>query len=342
MDRIESVDFFRLLAIIAVISIHTHAYGQAMTAETYHTYNLVIFVDQFARFAVPFFFTISGYFWGVKARKTGAPLEVSLFMAKRIFFILFVWSAFYLLPLGDFQNFANGPFQLVKEMYWNALKLASDPLTLIMQGTKIHLWFLVGLLWSVAISSILVKYNRIRILIVLSIALYATGLLAKSYSFTPFGIHVDFNTRNGPFFGTIFFVSGYVLSSLKPDETWLAKGLIVMGVGYVMHFTELYVIWRHYGQSPFQDYVIGTYFMGIGAAMASLSNHRLFRFELLGKIGQLTLGIYVIHLAFADMLRQYFKTEHLNWGLYFLAVWILSLTTVMILSLNRFSRKLVI
>ncbi len=332
MERIASVDIFRFLAIASVIVIHTHY------SNTHNLDIASVAEDQFPRFAVPFFFAISGYFWGLKIRNADSPTPASISMAKRILFLFLAWSAIYLFPFKYVPDIAN-PVLMVKGAYWNVVNLAAHPLTLIMEGTKVHLWFLMGLLCSIATCLILVKYNRIKTLVALSILLYAMGLLAKAYSPTPLGIHTTFNTRDGPFFGTIFFVSGYILSGLKPDESWLGKGLLIMGFGFAMHFTELYLLWRYYGQSPLQDYVIGTYFMGIGAAMVALSNHPLLRLEMFSGLGRLTLGIYAIHFAFVDMLSQGFKS--LPWELLSLAVLFLSVTTAMILSRNSITRRLV-
>src|SRR5208337_1634912 len=128
-------------------------------------------------------------------------------------------------------------------------------------------------------------------------------LLAKAYSETPFGVHTVFNTRNGPFFGTIFFVSGYFLSNFTPNPGWFSKGVALLGVGWLLHFSEIYLLWRLYGTNPHQDFVIGTYFMGVGAAVASLSNNVLFRNGVLSNVGKFTLGIYAIHFIYVDLLR---------------------------------------
>ncbi len=278
LSRIESVDVVRFAAIAGVIAIHTHHYGNPADAGI-----AAIVVDQIARFAVPFFFAISGYFWGLKIRNADSPLPASISMAKRILFLFIAWSAIYLFPLKHAPDIAN-PILMVKSAYWNTVKLAADPVTLIMEGTKVHLWFLVGLLCSIAICSILVKYNRIKTLVALSILLYAVGLLAKAYSLTPLGIHTAFNTRDGPFFGT--------------------------------------------------------YFTGMGAAIVALSNHPFLRLGIFSGLGRLTLGIYAAHFAFVDILRHSFKTGSLSWGGYFFAVLFLSVSTALILSRHRLTRKL--
>ncbi len=341
VGRIESVDLFRFAAISAVIVLHTDTHGKASFANADFWMYFSVFVDQLARFAVPFFFVISGYFWGLKVRKEGTPIPASLSMGKRILAIFIAWSFIYLFPID--HNFAGeSALGLVKAAYWNAREQANDPLTLVMQGTKVHLWFLVGLLCSISISTLLVKYGRVRLLVAFAVVLYVTGLMAKAYSGTPLGLHMDFNTRNGPFFGTIFFVSGYLLSNFRPDERWFGWGMLILGFGYVLHFSEIYFLWRYYGASPYQDYVVGTYFIGIGAALASLSNHPFLRLAILSSLGRMTLGIYAIHFVFVDLLKQSFKAWNLPWGFYFLAVLVLSVASAMMLSKNRFTRKLVI
>lgn len=61
-SRIESVDLFRLLAIFCVIMIHAKPFlGSTLFGCGVNNY-LGIFINQISRFAVPFFFTISGFF----------------------------------------------------------------------------------------------------------------------------------------------------------------------------------------------------------------------------------------------------------------------------------------
>ncbi len=92
---------------------------------------------------------------------------------------------------------------------------------------------------------------------------------------------------------------------------------------------------------PFQDYIAGTYLQGMGAAVAALSNHPILMLKIFGVLGRLARGIYAIHFAFVDMLRQSFKAGTLPWG-YFLAALVLSVAAATILSKHRLPRSLVI
>lgn len=338
MDRIESVDVFRFLAIAAVVVIHTEPFKQQNADALY------VFINVLARFAVPFFFVISGYFWGVKIRNSDSPVSISFDMAKKISIILVAWSAFYILPDKVDHILHVTWVEYFQEIYRKISIIVHHPKTVYMRGTKVHLWFLIALLYSLGISTILIRNKHIKTLIALSIALYVFGLLAKAYSFTSFGININFNTRNGPFFGTIFFVSGYLLSGRKPNQNWFAMGGLLFVIGAAMHLTEIYILWKWYGVTPIQDYVVGTYLMGVGAAMAALSNVNIFKNRILSKIGQLTLGIYAIHYLFIDNFSAVAQSSSLlfrNLG-YPVLVLFCSMGVVYILSMGKMTRRFVL
>lgn len=343
MSRIESVDVFRLLAITAVIAIHTQPFYYKSSGGADAWKYLSVLIDQLARFAVPFFFVISGYFWGTKIKNGASVASVSIAMAKKIIFLFAAWSMVYVFPYNISSIAEYGLLGPIKIAYWNLIDLTKNPVTLVMQGTKVHLWFFIALLFSLAISSLLVGKKYYKTLFALSLALYLMGLLTKAYAETPFGVHTDFNTRNGPFFGTIFFVSGYFLSNLSPNPGWFSKGVALFGIGWSLHFSEVYLLWKFYGTSPTQDYVVGTYFMGVGTAMAALSNNAFFRIRALRDIGKFTLGIYGIHFVFVDLLRPVGKlTNSLLWEIgYIILVLLFSVASVMVLSKNTITRRFV-
>lgn len=342
LSRIESVDVVRVIAILAVIAIHTTPF-ETEGAPLGTAFDLATQVNLLARFAVPFFFVVSGFFWGTKIHGGNRIAESSKKMSKRILTIFGAWSLIYLLPFNPATIAEQGSFGFVKIVYWNLSSIANDPIRFLFQGSSVHLWFLIGLLCCVAISAVLVAYNRVNLLIGLSIVLYAIGLFGKAYSDTPLGIHVDFNTRNGPFFGLVFFVSGYVLSSRQPHDSWFTKGLGLLLTGYIVQFAELQFLHDRFGTSLLQDYTIGTYFLGLGSALMALSNVTFLRVRGLGSIGSFVLGIYAIHLIFVDLLRPVNRlTSSPLWevGNVF-AVLILSFLVVYAMSKNRFTRAIV-
>jgi surface polysaccharide O-acyltransferase-like enzyme len=63
MERNERVDAFRVLAIIAVIIIHTQPFEHQDFSSDEHL-GVAAILNQASRFAVPVFFAMSGYFLG--------------------------------------------------------------------------------------------------------------------------------------------------------------------------------------------------------------------------------------------------------------------------------------
>lgn len=342
MTRIDSVDVFRLLAILAVIGIHAapvRVDGAGEMASYFH-----VGINQLSRFAVPFFFVISGYFWGAKIRGGADVVATSLKTARRIGVIFVAWSLIYLVPLNldAFHSYGlSGP---LKAVYWRFENLLQDPVSLIFNGTKFHLWFLPSLLCALIVCATFVHLRQSLLLLLLSVGLYLFALLTRPYVDTPLGVSFGFNTRNGPFISTLLFATGYFLSAHRTSEKWLFYGFLIFSCGAVMHLMEVFYLWSVFGVHPNQDFVVGTYFMGTGMAMAALSNHGLVKIKALGQLGRITLGIYASHLIFVEMLKPVFAGSDF-WVVvlgYVAAVFILSVLFCLLLMRNQVTRKIVL
>ena len=304
--RNKAVDAFRLIAIAAVIVIHTQPFSFMSGSSEFYAY-LYLILNQAAKFAIPFFFVIAGYYWGLNIRQGEPIAEISGRMLMRLALVFCVWSAVYLLPHDLPALEHTGALDMLRTAHQRLLRLAEDPATLILQGTKVHLWFLVGMAYALVITWLVLWAGLGVLLPFIAVALYLFGLAAKSYAMTPLGIDLfGFNTRNGPFFSTIFFVTGYYLAGRVPSPRWFKIGLLVFMLGILLHFTEIAALWKLYYVSPVShDFVVGTYFMGLGAAMMALSGHALFHSARLAAVGRLTLGIYVIHVWFIEMAASF-------------------------------------
>jgi surface polysaccharide O-acyltransferase-like enzyme len=341
--RLASVDSIRLIAILSVIAIHTRPFS--LSSEEFNSlyYYLDHTINQLARFAVPFFFAISGYFYGVKINKVDCPRLTAKRMLLKLTILYLGWCLIYFMPYNLSIIYEYGLLGSVKVAYWNLLNSIDNPINLIFQGSKVHLWFLVSLILCTSITSIFVKTNNIPALFLLSLILYFIGVFAKSYSATELGIKIDFNTRNGPFFGMLLFVTGYWLSSKTPTKRWFHLGGIIFSLGVLTHFTEIYILMKLYKTSMLQDFVFGTYFMGIGATLISLSNHKVLSNKMFSSIGKMTLGIYASHLIFVDLLRPVDKLlNHPLWELVFVILVLgLSVMLTKLLSKSKYTKKLV-
>lgn len=343
MSRLQSVDVLRAIAILAVIVIHTSPFetaavpiGSALDAAT--------ICNQGARFAVPFFFVISGYFWAVKFADDRDVVAPTLKMAKRVAFIFLAWSLIYLLPLNIVDAFGYGAIGPIKALWWNLLKAVQNPLTTLLAGTKPHLWFLTALLYSLIIAAVFIRRGLIAPLIGLAAVLFAVGLAGKAYADTPIGFHLPFDFRNGPFFALALFVTGYLLQRAGRQDWWLPLGILFAVGGGVLHFAEVSTIHRYWGTTMEQDYVVGTYFFGLGVALIALSDIRYLRFQRLAAIGPLILGVYTVHYAFVELLRPADQALGGNplWDLpHILVVFVLAYLATRVLARSPLTRRLV-
>ncbi|MDL2336233.1 MAG: acyltransferase [Pseudomonadota bacterium] len=345
MKRIQAIDFFRLISIVAVIVIHTVPFSSDKTPLGSRL-DLATFINQSSRFAVPYFFVIAGFFWATKFDGAMSVAAPTIRMVRRILLIFLFWSAFYLLIKVNIDDVIDYGFVgLIKSIYWNLADFIKIPMVFFFEGTKVHLWFLVSLMSCLLIGLMLLSAGMTGGLVILSVILYGVALAGKSYADTPIGFQSDFNFRNGPFFGFIFFASGYFLQRRGPKESWLAFGFLMTGLGLSLSFYELVFIHERWGSSMSQDFVLGTYFLGVGVAMIALSDRSIFHFRLSSRLGPLVLGIYAIHFLFVDMLRPYGGryAGDIIWEIgYPLSVFILSVASAYLLSCNRFTRLVVV
>lgn len=83
--------------------------------------------------------------------------------------------------------------------------------------------------------------------------------------------------------------------------------------------------------------------MGLGVAIAALSNHRWLQVPSLSKIGKMVLGIYAVHVIFVDSFRFIdAQTDNFIWEVgYVAAVFILSVIAVTLMARNKRLRKIV-
>src|SRR5579872_6838550 len=104
-----AVDLLRILAILAVVFIHTTT--RTLEASRYNipTLSWTLFLNQIFRFAVPMFFLISGF---VLELNYNSKIEYKIYAKKRVskIFVPYVfWSFFYFLfvyPVWHFSVFS--------------------------------------------------------------------------------------------------------------------------------------------------------------------------------------------------------------------------------------------
>lgn len=342
MSRIASVDVVRVLAILAVVALHTTpAAGPYMPGETLNGCTLLNLAE---RFAVPFFFILSGYFWAAKCHAPADYWCQACATGKRILFVFAAWGAvYYIAPAVDAvrQYGLAGP---AKVLYWTLRHPDVCIPRVALEGTKFHLWFLPALMSAVLISGALLALGRLRTLCVLAALLFLVGLAGSAYADTPFGLRSRFNFRDGPFFSLVMFATGIALQRRGPGRSPLAVGIVLAVAGLAVQAAEAVWLNIHWGKNMNHDYLLGTYPLGLGVALIALSNARGLRLPALSAVGPLGLGIYACHVLYVELLRPLLAAHggELLWNVgYVAAVFALSLVTTLALSKLRLTRRLV-
>lgn len=110
---VKSVDYIRVLAILAVVLIHTTTRTLEASKFNLMGFPLTIFLNQIARFAVPIFFLISGFVLEISSTDNLSYLSFLKKRLSRIFIPYVFWSAIYYLLIYT-QNHENFLLVLLK------------------------------------------------------------------------------------------------------------------------------------------------------------------------------------------------------------------------------------
>lgn len=200
MKKTGSLDLFRILACILVISIHT-----SICLSSNVELNTLI-TGVIARIAVPFFIMVTGYF---TLGKDLSFQEVKKILRK--FGLLYIVLILLYLPLNIYgHHFQQASVGTILKMIF-------------LDGTFYHLWYFPALILGFLITWILLQVFEMKGVFWMCLALYVIGLGGDSYygfvsgirEFKAFydGIFRVFSyTRNGLFYVPIFLCLGVLLN----------------------------------------------------------------------------------------------------------------------------------
>jgi surface polysaccharide O-acyltransferase-like enzyme len=315
----SGAEFFRVIGAFAVVCIHTAPFRDyAGPAFLYPVTN------NLTRFAVPFFFTLSGYFFGTSLKR-GKTVDAVLWKyCKRLALLFFVWSLFYLLV----------PHASIRE------RLRLRPIDTLFEGGTTHLWYFTALISALLGLGFALKRKRLDLFWKVALIFFGAAVFFQPYAVTHPGISLPFTLRNGPFFSSIFVGIGYWLSQQKRLPS-LQTACLVTLLGLSLQELEVFAIWKFLGGDPLHDFTLGT--LGFGAGMAMLALQIRLPRRLLGvaELGKYTLGIYLLHLCTLEILSRilspYLDRASLLWQFVY-PIGTFSSALLLILILFRFRR----
>ena len=178
-------------------------------------------------------------------------------------------------------------------------------------------------------------------MIPLGLVLYLIALLGKSYSVLPFGYHTGFEMRQGPFISTLFVSIGWLLAEKRKFQ--VKTGIMLIGAGVALHILESLFLYFQYQVKPMHDYLLGTVLFCMGIFIVVLARPNIGKNTILPEWGQLTLGVYVLHMLFVKYLSIFKGYFHpIAWD--FMrpaAIYILCIFMTILLRRNTFTRTFV-
>lgn len=209
MKYYNGIDVARVIAAFLVVCVHT---DPLMTYSTTGNYFLV---SVLARLAVPFFFVVSGFFFGKKLhvdKPFGSDLQMLFSILKRLLTIYIAWMLIYL-PLQFLAWVRSGE----SWTYWLSFLQKS-----IFEGSYYTLWYLTALIFATAFSYTLFKLLKPETVLLVTLCLFIVGTLLQSYYdvwqvkdlFASY-YAIFLTTRNGLFFGSFFVSLGIFISKRK-------------------------------------------------------------------------------------------------------------------------------
>ncbi|BBR41538.1 hypothetical protein WP3W19E03_40630 [Aeromonas veronii] len=209
--RISSIECGRVLAILAVMTIHVSPFANPFNPALWGGESWLWLsgtINQLCRFAVPLFFLCAGYFLQPKLTRE-APLTVAWRYCRPLLLLWLVWSLVYLLvPFNPLDAVQQGYLASLRGQWQFQL---ADPLNGWLVGGMIHLWFLPALIMAVTLLALCYRLGKPTLALWLGLGLYLLALLGGSYAKPLLGAEWLLLTRNGPFFSLLFVALGALL-----------------------------------------------------------------------------------------------------------------------------------
>ncbi|WP_460559938.1 acyltransferase [Halorubrum pallidum] len=299
-NRIHSVDAMRIVAVVFVVMIHTDPFQGLGTVG-----NAVNFgIKSISRFAVPFFFLTSGYFFA----KQTAERDVRECVLRRAGTLgsLYVFGLALAAPtfLVGRSAVAAAGGESVGPTVGSALREFGDPVELLYYGTSVSevLWFIPALFVSLFLVAAFASAGLKRYAPPVALAFHVVGILGTSYGAY---VHVPFEVRDALFFGFFYASLGYAVAErgLEPSRERSRPLLVLTCVFAALHLLEFALLGYPLRGEPFGSYVFppsygfATVPWTLALFLFLLSRPSLGANTPLPSWGTYAVGVYVVHPA---------------------------------------------
>ena len=293
--RNRTLDMVKALCAYAVVLLHIRFPGTAGDVA-----------NVLARFAVPVFFMVSGYFCyrsdGMEFPRTGKKIRHVLVLILVAFPVCTLWELM--------QNHIDGDSQTkwIKELV-SGENIREFFLYNNSSQVKWHLWFLPALLYCYLLFALVAKFRLYRLAYMLIPVLLFIHFGMEEFS--PYlGEHFRvMQFRIYLFTGFPFFMAGHLIHRYQQKlNLWFSgkKELFLYALVVVGALCSL-LEYRIFGK---QELLLGSVCMATGIFLIALTRPDIKAPESLSAVGKkYAFFIYLFHLCVADILKDVFRME---------------------------------
>jgi fucose 4-O-acetylase-like acetyltransferase len=298
MERNFAIDFVKFFAIVAVVVIHTFPSDDKLW---------FFLLDNFSRFAVPFFFAASGFLFGIKVIDN--PKSTAYFKKYiiKLLKIYVSWLLFYI--LYDILRITLRGGNVEHELSKFIDGLTALNLFYYGHGTSgYQLWFVIALAWSTAAVYLFFKLKKIALLLFLSLCFNIAGLFGQSYSHF---FKITLSTRDALFIGLFYTTLGFSFASALPfikSIKWEKQTyFLLISLFFILQAFEGYWLEKQLS-AKHGEYFISTILLTVSIFLFITHFPRLGKGLPITKIGGNALGIYAIHVLLIDIVDILFNS----------------------------------
>lgn len=316
-ERIASIETLRVIAILAVISVHANPFETFQALGQKHRIAACLLSEAF-RFAVPFFFVAAGYFFGRSLQSGATPSVLLTRYAKPVLFIFMAWTFLYAVIPSHLQTAAR-QYGLLRALYgqaWESLTwLTSHPLKFLWEGSGPpgaffgHLWFLPALIFALATLTLLLLLGLRKWIVPIALIVAGFSYLEGLYDGTSIVFSFHLRTWGATLLYTVL---GWWFSHRGTPSVALAIALALGG--YILQVSELVLfanVFEIYPKLP--NYMpVGTVPFTVGVFLWALAKPNFGRGTLLLALAQFTMAVYVLHIFIIEALapvREFLRSQ---------------------------------
>ena len=300
MERIDSLDTLKGLALLAVVIIHIRGNFLSTGSIDGGLFDLALF--SISRFGVPMFFLISGFLLKKKFEEKGEDRYTRKYVKKLGFYYVLATGLYLVLQTTLLVIEANTGITLPRNISMETTFI-EGVFDLFYTGTVVRgsLWFFPALAISTALIYVSEKLGRFDMLLGLSVILHIIGILSNTYQM----LDIPVPARDALFFGLVFTAAGFKIGRIDTEivSDHSKKFLLASVLFLFLNIVENIFLMDATGTSfIFQDYSFFTLPLAVSIFLLGIGNPGLGSSTKINLYGKYTLLGYVFHQVVGGLL----------------------------------------